>query len=192
MGALVWSFLLRKVLSGLPGLSSVRARWGGTGCAVAVPTLQVFPCLSPHSRFWGGCPTLQALGPHTPGFPVAVPHSRLCCGCPHTPVFSVAVPTLQAVLCWWRCSSRAHVGAVGGMVLHSPERREGERSRPVPSRAAVRGRRCHSVLPVCCSFLPAGLGGAARGPRGHPASPKCGKTPQLSVGACQPHRGSGG
>lgn len=67
-----------------------------------------------------------------------------------------------------------------------------ERSWPVPGRAAVRGCRCHFVLRVCCSCLPARLGGAARGPRGHPALLKCGKTPQLLVGACQLHRRSSG
>lgn len=137
MGAFVWSFLLRKGLSGLPELP---------------------------------CPCCQG----TVGW-----HWPRCWLSPH----------LQALLWWWRSRGSAPVGAVGGMVPAAAQQGE---ELPVPCRAAVRGCRCHFVLRVCCSCLPAGLGGAARGPRGHPALLKCGKTPQLLVGACQLHRRSSG
>lgn len=115
MGAFAWRFLLRKVLSGLPGLTppccAVRARGGGTGLGA-------------------GCPRV----------------SGLRCG----------GGGVAAVLMWmlW----------VGWSQQHPSE----ERSWPVPGRAAVRGCRCHFVLRVCCSCLPARLGGACERP---PRSP---------------------
>lgn len=116
MGALVWSFLLRRVLSRLPRLASPCCHCQGT---------------AGWDWDWPRC----WLSPH-----------------------------LQASVGWWGC--RGVLVWVLRVGWSHPAQRGEELA--VPSRAAVRGCRCHFVLRVCCSCLPARLGGGCERP---PRSP---------------------